>query len=259
MPALPPARLVSIHRYPVKGFSPETLEAVELEAGRFFPGDRLYAVENGPCGFDPAAPEYKQKTAFLVLMRNARLAALQTTLDPDTRIFTVHQAGRELVRGDLSTPEGRAAVEAALSAYMGSEQRGPLKVLEAPEGHRFTDSLRSGFVSLLNLASVRDLEGHMGFALDPFRFRMNLHLDGWEPGAELELEGREIAVGPVRLKVLKRTERCAATSVDPATGIRDLNVVKGLMQAYGHTDCGIYAKVRAGGRLAPGDEIRLLD
>ena len=253
------ARLVSIHRYPVKGFSPETLDAVTLEAGRFFPGDRLYAVENGPSGFDPAAPQYKDKTSFLVLMRNARIAALKTRLDPDSHVFTLEHEGAELARGDLSTPDGRAAVETALSAYMGKEQRGPLQVLEAPEGHRFTDSLRAGFVSLLNLASVRDLEARMGATLDPLRFRMNLHLDGWEPGAELEMTGREITVGAVRLKILKRTERCAATSVDPATGIRDLNVVKGLMQGYGHTDCGVYAKVVAGGRIAPGDEIRPLD
>ena len=97
----------------------------------------------------------------------------------------------------------------------------------------------------------------MGAAVDPIRFRMNLHLDGWEPGAELELVGRTLTVGPVRLKVLKRTERCAATSVNPDTAERDLNVVKGLHTAYGHTDCGIYAKVLSGGRIAPGDAVTL--
>ncbi|MEW6255909.1 MAG: MOSC domain-containing protein [Pseudomonadota bacterium] len=251
------ARLVALYRYPVKGFSPEPMQSVDLEAGRFFPGDRLYAVENGPSGFDPAAPAYVEKTAFLVLMRHARLAALKTRFDPETTLFTLALDGAEVARGQLSTAEGRAAIEAYLSTYMGKEQRGPLKVLEAPQGHRFTDSLRSGFVSLLNLASVRDLESSMGAALDPLRFRMNLHLDGLARGAELELAGKEITIGPVRLKVLKRTERCAATNVDPETGVRDVNVVKGLHQAYGHTDCGIYAKVVQGGRIAPGDAVQI--
>ncbi|MBA4791323.1 MAG: MOSC domain-containing protein [Rhizobiales bacterium] len=251
------ARLVAIHRYPVKGFSPEPMDSVTLEAGRFFPGDRLYAVENGPSGFDPAAPAYIEKTEFLVLMRNARLAALKTRFDPATALFTLAKDGAEVARGDLSTPEGRAAIEAFLTTYMEKELRGPLKVLEAPGGHRFTDSLRSGFVSLLNLASVRDLAAHMEAPVDPLRFRMNLHLDGWAPGAELDMAGREISVGPVRLKVLKRTERCAATNVDPATGVRDLNVVKGLYKSYGHTDCGIYAKVVEGGRIAPGDAVHV--
>lgn len=251
------ARLVAINRYPVKGFSPEPMESVALEAGTFFPGDRLYAVENGPSGFDPAAPAYIEKTEFLVLMRHARLAALKTRFDPQTHVFTLALDGAEVARGDLSTAEGRAAIEDYLSTYMGKEQRGPLKVLEAPAGHRFTDSLRSGFVSLLNLASVRDLEARMGAPVDPVRFRMNLHLDGWAPGAELDMAGREIEIGPVRLKVLKRTERCAATSVNPDTAARDLNVVKGLHKSYGHTDCGVYAKVLQGGRIAPGDEVRV--
>ncbi|QTL01795.1 MOSC domain-containing protein [Aquabacter sp. L1I39] len=251
-----PASLVSIHRYPVKGFSAETLADVELEAGRFFPGDRLYAVENGPSGFDPDAPAYKDKTSFLVLMRNARIAALKTHLDPDSHVFSLNGPDG-VVTGDLRTAEGRATVETFLTAFMGEAARGPLKVLTAPEGHRFTDSLRSGFVSLVNLASVRDLEARMGAPVDPIRFRMNLHLDGWAPGAELDLVGRTLAIGPVRLKVLKRTERCAATSVNPDTAERDLNVVKGLHTAYGHTDCGVYAKVLTGGRIAPGDAVTL--
>lgn len=254
---MPPARLIAINRYPIKGFSPEPMDAVELEADRFFPGDRLYAVENGPSGFDPAAPAYLEKTAFLVLMRNARIAALKTRFDHQSHVFSLALDGKEVAQGKLSTAEGRAAIEGFLTSYMGAEARGPLRVLEAPDGHRFADSLRSGFVSLLNLASVRDLEAKMGFAVDPLRFRMNLHLDGWEPGSELDLVGRTLEIGAVRLEVLKRTERCAATSVNPVTAERDLNVVKGLYQGYGHTDCGIYAKVVSGGRIAPGDEVQI--
>ncbi|MFG1395986.1 MOSC domain-containing protein [Roseixanthobacter pseudopolyaromaticivorans] len=255
----PAATLIAINRYPVKGFSPEPMESVQLQAGHFFPGDRLYAVENGPSGFDPAAPAYKEKTAFVVLMRNARIAALRTRYDPASKVFTLSRDGAELARGDLSTDAGRAAIENFLTRFMDSEARGPLKLLTAPDGHRFMDSLRAGFVSLLNLASVRDLEAKMGAEIDPIRFRMNLHLDGLPAGAELELAGHTLAIGDqVRLEVLKRTERCAATSVNPTTAERDLNIVKGLAKSYGHTDCGIYAKVVAGGRIAPGDAIRLV-
>ncbi|MGU3495007.1 MOSC domain-containing protein [Xanthobacteraceae bacterium A53D] len=254
------AQLVAIHRYPVKGLSHEVLGEVALEAGAFFPGDRLHAIENGPSGFDPANPEYKQKTAFLVLMRDEQLAALDTSYDQATSVLTVARNGKAAAEGDLSTPEGRAAIEAFFTAFMGHEAKGPLKLLTAPAGHRFTDSIKAGFVSLLNLATVRDLETRMGASVDPVRFRMNLLLDGWAPGSELEMAGRVIAIGgEVRLQVLKRTVRCAATNVNPATAERDLNVVKGLAQAYGHADCGIYAKVLTGGTIRPGDAIRLVD
>ncbi len=59
----------------------------------------------------------------------------------------------------------------------------------------------------------------------------------------------------MRLKVVKRIMRCAATNVDPATGIRDLTIPKTLQQNLGHADCGIYAEVIAGGEIKPGDTI----
>ena len=40
------------------------------------PADRRYAVENGPSGFDPAAPAWRPKTYYLMLMRHERLAGL---------------------------------------------------------------------------------------------------------------------------------------------------------------------------------------
>ena len=47
-------RIAALYRYPVKGLSPEPLERVSLQAGGTFPGDRAFAIENGPSGFDPA-------------------------------------------------------------------------------------------------------------------------------------------------------------------------------------------------------------
>ena len=264
MDALPPATVAALYRHPVKGLSPEPLEAVTLTAGAFFPGDRLYAVENGPSGFDPAAPEYRPKTAFLMLMRDARLAALTSRWDDASTTLTLVLDGQEVARANLSTPEGRAELEGFLTFYMGEEARGPLKVLAAPEGFRFMDSIRSGFLSLLNLASVRDLEAHMGMgagaglgagAIDPRRFRMNLHLEGWPAGVELNLAGRRLQVGAAEIAILKRTERCAAVNVNPLSAKRDMNLVKGLMVAYGHTDCGVYAKVVRGGTVRVGDPI----
>lgn len=254
----PTGEIAALFRHPVKGFSPEPLADVALTAGAYFPGDRLYAVENGPSGFDPAAPAYRQKTAFLMLMRNARLAGLKTRLDADGRTFHIRLEGETACEADLATPEGRATLEEFLTGFMGAEARGPLKVLAAPEGFRFTDSLRSGFVSLLNLDSVRDLEARMGVTVDPLRFRMNLHVEGWPAGCERALEGRTLQVGEARLQVLCPTERCAAVNVNPVTAARDLNVVKALMEAYGHCDMGIYAKVVANGEVRRDDKVTVL-
>src|SRR5262245_54861256 len=105
------ATIQAIYRYPVKGFTPESLPVTELAVGQTLPADRRYAVENGPSGFDPAAPSYFPKIRFLMLMKNERLARLRTRYDDTTHVLTISNDGREVARGDLSTPAGRKAIE----------------------------------------------------------------------------------------------------------------------------------------------------
>jgi uncharacterized protein YcbX len=248
------ATIQSIYRYPVKGLSPESLGGIHLKAGEYFPGDRLFAIENGPSGFDPAAPEHQPKIKFLMLMRDERLATLRTRYDDATGMLTIEHDGREAVRADLATKDGRLAVEAFFRRFMPNDLRGAPKVLTAPQGYRFTDSPR-GFVSIINLASVAALETATGAAVNPLRFRGNLFVTGWPAWHEFDLIDREISIGGARLKGLKRIVRCAATNVDPDTGIRDLNIPKTLMTTYDHADCGIYAQVIQGGEIHPGSEI----
>ena len=258
MPA-PTAVLEAIYRYPVKGLSPQPLERTALAVGQTVPADRLYAIENGPTGFDPAQPAYFPKARFLMLMRNERLAALRTRYDEASHTLTIHQSDREAARGDLHTPEGRAAIEAFFATYCADELRGPPKMLsgETPSGavHSFSDVAKK-VVSIINLASVADLETIIGAPVDPLRFRGNLYVSGWPAWREFDLLDKELTVGhEVRLKVVKRIVRCAATNVDPATGIRDLTIPATLQQNLGHADCGVYAEVIAGGEITRNDAI----
>lgn len=248
------ARIQSIYRYPVKGLSPEPLARAHLAVGTYFPGDRLFAIENGPSGFDPGDPQHQPKTKYLMLMRDERLATLRTRFEDATGTLSIDQDGREGVRADLGTRDGRLAVEAFFRRFMPGDLRGPPKVLTAPEGYRFTDS-RSGFVSIINLASVAALEAVVGVPVHPLRFRANLYVDGWPAWHEFDLVGREIAIGNVRLKGIKRIVRCAATNVDPDTGMRDLTIPATLMKTWNHADCGIYAEVIAAGDITTGDAI----
>jgi uncharacterized protein YcbX len=247
----------AIYRYPVKGLSPQPLGRVALSPGQTLPADRLYAIENGPSGFDAAAPSYFPKVRFLMLMRNERLASLRTGYDEDSHTLTIEHEGREAARGDLRTPQGRLAIEAFFRRFMPAELRGPPKVLHG-EGHSFSDVAKK-VVSFINLASVGEIEVAMGAPVDPLRFRGNVYVRGWPAWREFDLLGGEIAIGKARLKVVKRIQRCAATEVDPSTGIRDLAMLRGLMDKFGHADCGVYAEVIEAGVIAPGDTLERPD
>jgi uncharacterized protein len=248
------ATVSSLWRYPVKGFSPERLDRAALIEGAHFPSDRLFAVENGPSGFDPAAAEHLPKIKYLMLMRNARLARLTTRYDDATGVLTIAQGGAKVASGDLATPEGRASVESFLSRFCADELRGPPKLLTGPPGYRFMDS-RSGFLSIIDLASVDAIAMAAGRkTLDPLRFRANVYVEGLGAWGEFDLVGRRMRLGSATVEIVKRIDQCAATAVDPSLGVRDIDVVGLLERVFDHNDCGVYARVVADGEVGIGAE-----
>jgi uncharacterized protein YcbX len=250
--SLAQGRIASLWRHPVKGFTPERLAAARLPADGFFPCDRIYAVEDGPSGFDPAAPAWISKMRFAVLAKLAEVARVRTAYDETSGVLTALADGHPAFSGALTSPQGRDAFADWLTGFLGEETRGPLKVVAAP-GHRFTDDPR-GYVSIVNLASVRDLEARLGKAVDPLRFRANLYVEGWPAWIEQGLaEGATVRLGAARTEVLSTIVRCAATHVNPATGARDIDLTPALYHAYGHRDCGLYVRILEGAEVSEGD------
>jgi len=248
-----PGRVAALARHPVKGFTPEPLDSVSLRAGAHFPGDRLYAVEDGPSGFDPEAPEHIKKMAFTVLAKLPEVAAIRTKWNEDEGNLTAWHPDFGEISVDLDDESGRSVFATWLSGVLTDKVRGPLKVLAAPGNHRFMDS-RSGFVSLVNLESIRDFEAKIGRPVDPARFRGNIMVEGWPAWSELDMAGQEIAIGEARLRGRKRIDRCTATHVDPHTAKRDIDVVALLREHYGHFNCGLYAEVIESGTIRTSDD-----
>jgi uncharacterized protein YcbX len=248
-----PATIQGIYRYPVKGLSPEKLPGVSLSEGQTLPADRRYAIENGPSGFDPADPKYFPKNRFLMLMRNERLAALQTRYDDASNVLTIGYNGAEAVRGNLETSDGRTAIETFFTENFSPELKGPPKILSA-QGHSFSD-VAAKVVSIINLASLAAIETVIGRPVHPLRFRGNLYVAGWPAWQEFDLMNATLAIGDTRLRVVKRIVRCAAVNVDPVTAERDMKITHTLMQTFDHADCGVYAEIIAGGTIAAGDAV----
>lgn len=247
------AYIAALFRHPIKGFTPEKVNSAQLSRGQAFPHDRLYALEDGPSGFDPAAPAFIPKQRFAVLAKIAEVARAKTRLDDATGRFHATADGLPAFEGDLTQPADQAAFAEWAGQLLGEAAQGPLRLL-AGGGHRFLDHPQ-GHVSVINLASVRDLGERLGRPLDPLRFRANLYVEGWPAWAENGWEGRTVALGEAAATVFKPIVRCAATMVDPTTALRDLDIPAALFDFYGHTLCGIYLQVTRDGMVKPGDEV----
>lgn len=242
-------KLASIHRYPVKGFAADPMDNVELTAGKLLPWDRAFAIENGGGHFDPANPVHMKKKFFLMMAANPAIAALPCRFDEGAMCFTVlFDSGEASI--DLTRPETHAPLFDAVRGLLQDEIRGDLRLVHAP-AQAITD-IPQPHVSIINLASVRDLADKCGREIDPGRFRGNLLIDDCPAWSEFDWVGQEIRIGDAVLRVDARIGRCAATSVDLRTGTRDMDLPESLFKHYGHTQCGIYAEVVSGGRVEPG-------
>lgn len=250
------AKVAGLYRYPVKGLSADRLQMADLLQGETIAYDRAFAIENGKHDFDPTDPKHFPKIKFLMLMRDERLAHLKTRFEEaDTTLVIADESG-ERARGNLMTADGRAKIEAFMSDYMSAELRGAPRVVHAP-GFSHSDAPFK-LLSIINLATVRELEKLIGKPIDPLRFRGNIYLDGLEPWEDHFWLGKTIKAGSAELEGVHKIPRCAATNVNLETATRDMDIPKTLQRVYGHVDLGLYVSVKAGGQLREGDRLSLV-
>lgn len=248
------AQITALYRYPFKGMSPETLSSVHVAAQQGLPLDRRFALAHGNTQFDVENPQHLPKTKFLMLMKNEKLAALETAYNESTGIFSIKHNNQEQARGDLSKIEGRQSIERFLQHYLGEDIQGQAKIVQAPN-HMFSD-VAAKVLSFINLASVRELEKRVNAPLDPLRFRANVYIDGVPAWSEFDWQ--RLQIGEVQCKALKATARCAATNVNPHTAQRDQSLPQVLLKTYGHRDMGMYMQVETGGELRTGMAVKVL-
>ena len=119
--------------------------------------------------------------------------------------------------------------------------------------------------SLVSDGSLRTLARQAGVdAVDARRFRMLIELEDAEAHEEDGWIGKRIALGDAILAVTKPDSRCAITTQDPNTGIRDLDTLRTIISYRGlrdakYADFGVLADVAQPGRVRLGDEVTVLD
>lgn len=244
------ARLV---RHPIKSAGYETVAEALLTAGAAFPFDRVWAVAHAAARLTEP-PAWAPKLQFLRGWGSAELMAVACVSDPERGEVTLSHPRRPTERFRPDEPDDAARLIDWLRPLWPANRPEPARVIRVP-GQALTDQDQP-LISINSTASLADLSARMGMALSPHRFRGNVWVEGWAPWAELDLIGKEIVMGAARLRIEAPIGRCRATGANPETGVQDADTMGALEAGYGHTDFGVFARVIAGGRIAPGDEVR---
>ena len=239
------ARVRKLCRFPVKGLNEQTLEAVTLAAGAGLPEDRRFALVYG---LTTGA-----RRGFFDLVQEEKLAQLTMDYDAAAPLLTIHRQGRQVVSANPCDQTGRMLLNQFFAGFFAGSPRGTPAFQELTGSSH--DEAVPDSVSIINLASVRDFERVARTTVDPRRFRGNIVIDDLPAWEEFTWPGRELTVGGARLRVTRRSDRCAATNVNPDTAARDMNIPLTLRKGFGHMDMGVYAEVTQGGTIALGDEL----
>src|SRR5687768_2204043 len=117
------AHVVSLWRYPVKGFTPEACERLTvLEEGRIA-GDRALGFRFADSGLPDTA--WSRKTGFAVLVNAPGLARLDARFDTTTRRLRISLDGETLADESLDHA-GRKRLAAAVQRYTLTLEDNPL-------------------------------------------------------------------------------------------------------------------------------------
>lgn len=248
-------KLNEICRYPVKGLSADIIQSADLSVGGALPLDRKWGIIHAASAIDASNPQWAAKKNFLMMAKDEKIGWLTSKFDEDGNILSIFRKGKQISRGSLDDPMGRQVLQTFLAGFMPSGARGHPKIVKAPGDDCFTD-IPENHLSIINLESVKDLETRIiRDIVDPHRFRGNLYVSGMPAWAEQDWVGKTLVVGGIEMEVIEPINRCQATNIVPGKGMINMNIPLSLQKAYGHRNCGVYAKVTQAGSINVGDEM----
>jgi uncharacterized protein len=253
--------LRAIYRYPVKGFRGEELPSTELQAGHGLPGDRSLALrfrDASPGHSNPARHPWIAKPLLAMQMDWPALAAIPARLQ-GTELHVPPDVFQQLAPGHPDRERFAQWVTAYLQKHPAAPgakhpQATELELLGTPGGPSFYADRSRYHVSIMSLATLRELTQRLGRDFTIHRFRGNLIVDGWAPWEEQELIGKRFRLGGALLELMAPVARCNNVNVHQETGQMDHPVLTELKAAYGHAKFGVMANVIESGKITPGDE-----
>lgn len=230
----------ALYRYPVKGFTPEPVDELVVQADGRIAGDRVLAFRFASA-VEPESRDgldYWPKSRGLALMTFPSLARLRVRFDHEALRVEVREGDAVLADEGLDEA-GRRRLEEAVTAFVAAspdarllDDEGvlPLRLVGDGRTSRFQDRPR-GFVSVHGDASVRAVDAVVPASVDDRRFRSNVVVTGMAPWEELTWTGR-VRIGDVAFAPQAPIGRCAAIMANPDSGDRDARLLRVLTTAF---------------------------
>lgn len=244
----------SIYRYPLKGFSGQSLQSTLLETDKGLPYDRHFAFSNGQKAVEDNG-QWTACQAFVRLTKNADLSLYKVAFDEQRHVLALESPKGERLNIQINEKESIREASATLDRWFPSQPPEKTQLMQAQLG--YWDHVDAE-ISIINWATVQALSHAAGLEIDPVRFRGNLYVQGLEAQSELAWLGKRIRIGQAELEITRPIDRCSATSLDPNTGLVDVNMPALLARQMGHIFCGLYARVAKAGLIKSGDSIELI-
>ena len=146
---------------------------------------------------------------------------------------------------------------AALSDFVGREVR-------IVRCDRIGGTRKAHPATLVSDGSMDAISAVLGVGdLDARRFRMLIELDGAQAHEEDTWIGCQVGLGEAILRISAPVPRCAMTTHDPETGLRDYDTLRAIKKYRGQVDgkdliFGVWGEVERPGVIRLGDEVRVL-
>jgi uncharacterized protein YcbX len=240
-------QILSITRYPIKGFAGEALQNTLVRSLKTLPGDRQHALQYVD-RIPPSPKGWRPKKYFLQSVQTNLCSEIHIEWNSDIVHFNYRGNPFKIPRTALangSLPQWIASLAPELGEFT-------LETLETG----FTDE-RDAYVSLVNRSTVSAIAEATGTSDHPERYRGNLLVDGVRPFDELNWVGQTLQIGTATFEVVEPIVRCKATECD-WHGSRTEGFLDRLDQQLDTDICGLFLRAVGDGEIKITDQLRVL-
>jgi len=257
------ARVAWIHVAPIKALAIQALDSVEL-GPRGVENDRRFCIVD-------------QDGRMLNAKRVQRFVAIRPRFDADFRHLVLELPDGSAVEGPAGqgqattvTIYGRTvpahAVAGPWSEVLSAVAARPVQLVRFDDPGEGVDRAdEAAGASLLSEGSLRAIASAAGVSapVDPRRFRMLFGISGVDAHAEDTWIGRRVRIGAAVVEPGGNIGRCAVTTLDPDTGVSDLDTLAAL-GTYRDREVtteplafGVWARVVKAGSVRLGDAVHV--